>query len=247
MREIATEAHYQELAQIHEDLLAAGVVRIHLDALDWGPVTVDGSTATATVDETWTSEFADGTTDQSRDRNLYRLVQQNGAWTIQSNEHPDNGSGRRAPGTPPSGREPQGTPGRAVPAQPAAVDAIKDVIERANRAQEDAIASGDPTVMRDTATTDYYQDLLQTNQGLQRGGVTSIHLESIEWGPITATGTMARATAFETWTTNFQDGTSDRSRDRNLYRLVQQDGSWKIQSDDHPDNAVPPIPRGTQI
>jgi hypothetical protein len=127
------------------------------------------------------------------------------------------------------------------------VDAIKDVIERANRAQEDAISSGDPSVMRDTATTDYYEDQLQTNQGLERSGVTSIHLESIEWGQITATGTTARATAFETWTTNFQDGTSDRSRDRNVYRLVQQDGSWKIRSDDHPDNAAPPIPRGTPI
>src|SRR6267143_6944378 len=38
----------------------------------------------------------------------------------------------------------------------ATVAAIKDVIERANQSQAQALAKGDDTVMRDTATASYY-------------------------------------------------------------------------------------------
>jgi len=101
--------------------------------------------------------------------------------------------------------------------------------------------------MRETATERYYQELVRTNQGLQDNGITSIHLETIGWGPITVSGSTARATAFETWSTTFWNGTTDRTRDRNVYSLVQQNGSWKVQSDDHPDNNAPPIPWGTEV
>src|SRR5207244_12670239 len=46
----------------------------------------------------------------------------------------------------------------------ATVTAIKDVIERANHAQARAFAKSDDTLMRDTATDSYYQELVQTNR-----------------------------------------------------------------------------------
>ena len=52
---------------------------IKLVKLEWGAVAVNGSTATATTYETWTTTFSDGTTEQSRDRNDYSLVLDNGA------------------------------------------------------------------------------------------------------------------------------------------------------------------------
>jgi hypothetical protein len=84
-----TGDHYAELVQINQDLLDNGVVSIGLVRLDWGAVAVDGSTATATTYETWTSTFSDGTTNRSRDQNDYTLVLDNGAWKIKADVHPD--------------------------------------------------------------------------------------------------------------------------------------------------------------
>ncbi|MBM2810931.1 MAG: hypothetical protein HW416_1690 [Chloroflexi bacterium] len=139
-----------------------------------------------------------------------------------------------------------------VAAQPptdgSAESAIKLVIERGNAQQVEAIASRDSSVMRDTSTERYYQELVLVNQELIDNGVVSIELVAIEWGPITLTGDTARATSFETWKTTLADGTSSQSRrERNEYRLVQQDGGWKIQSDDHPDQNIPLNPRGFPI
>ena len=66
-------------------------------------------------------------------------------------------------------------------------------------------------------------------------------LLKLEWGPITQTNaTTVQATTFETWETTNTDGSVDQSRDRNVYTLVLQQGTWKIQSDDHPDANNPP-------
>ena len=72
-----------------QDLLDNGVSEIKLDKLEWGPITVNGTTATATAFETWSTTYSDSSTEQSRDRNVYTLVQQNGNWVVQADEHPD--------------------------------------------------------------------------------------------------------------------------------------------------------------
>ena len=120
----------------------------------------------------------------------------------------------------------------------AAVAAIKDVIERANQAQAQALAKSDDTLMRDTATDSYYQELVQTNRDLANGGVTSIALTSVAWGDVIVSGTTAQATTFETWRSTYNDGSTDQRTDRNEYTLVRQSGAWKISADVQPDSRV---------
>ncbi|MFN8483898.1 MAG: G1 family glutamic endopeptidase [Anaerolineae bacterium] len=116
--------------------------------------------------------------------------------------------------------------------------AIQAVIQRANDEQQQAFAANDPTLMKDTAAGDYYNQMVQTNQGLARNGVKGIKLVKIEWGNVTLTGdTTATATTYETWQTTYADGTTDVNRDPNLYTLVLDGGAWKIQNDEHPDAA----------
>jgi hypothetical protein len=79
---------------------------------------------------------------------------------------------------------------------------------------------------------------VSTNQDLHANGVTDIKLLNIEWGPISVDGTSATATAFETWSTTYSDGTTEQSRDRNVYTLVQDNGTWKVSADQHPDDNV---------
>ena len=121
---------------------------------------------------------------------------------------------------------------------PAAVAAIKDVIQRANQAQAQAFARSDDTLMRDTATDSYYQELVQTNRDLANGGVSSIALANITWGDISVSGKTAQATTFETWRSSYTDGSTDQRTDRNEYTLVQRSGAWKISADAQPDSRV---------
>jgi hypothetical protein len=116
--------------------------------------------------------------------------------------------------------------------------AIQQVIQKGDQEQAQAFANNDPTVMQDTSTSDFYQSQVSTDQDLRSNGVTDINLVNIEWGPITANGTSANVIAWETWTTSYSDGTTEQSRDRNVYTLVQQNGNWVISADDHPDDAV---------
>jgi hypothetical protein len=101
MADTLTGDHYQELVQINQDLLDNGVASIKLIKLEWGAVAIDGSTATARTYETWTTTLSDGTTHQSRDRNDYSLVLDNGVWKISSDAHPDSTqvTGRPGPRT----------------------------------------------------------------------------------------------------------------------------------------------------
>ena len=116
----------------------------------------------------------------------------------------------------------------------ATAEAVKQVIETADRAQQKAFATGDPSVMRDTATAAYYDELTQINSDLARGGVTGFRLVGIEWGDVTVSGTTAAATAYETWRTTYSDGSQDQRTDRNDYALVLDGGAWKIQADAQP-------------
>jgi hypothetical protein len=103
------------------------------------------------------------------------------------------------------------------------------------------------SVMADTATPEFYQEQQQTTQELVDNGVSEIKLVKIEWGQISVNGTTATATAWETWSTTYSDGTTDQSRDRNVYTLVNDNGTWKVSADAHPDEnpgggPVPGIP-----
>jgi hypothetical protein len=115
MSDTATPAHYQQLVQVNQNLLAQGVSDIRLTNLTWGPITINGTTATATSYETWLTTFSDSTTMQSTDTNVYTLVQQNGSWIIQDDQQP------AATGAPTTGQPPNSqptTPGN--PRQPSA-------------------------------------------------------------------------------------------------------------------------------
>src|SRR2546423_1447421 len=127
----------------------------------------------------------------------------------------------------------------------AAAAAVKDVITRANQAQAQAYARNDPTLMRATATDSYYQELVQTNQGIQSSGAQSIELVSLDWVDVTVSGTTAKATTNETWRTTYTDGSVAASTDRNDYTLVLQAGAWKISADVQPTTQI--ISPGTGI
>ena len=132
------------------------------------------------------------------------------------------------------------TPAAAgAPADPATQRAIQQVIQQLDEAQAQAIATNNPNLMAPTATNEFYQEEVAANQDLVDNGVTEVKLINIEWGDIVVNGSSATATDWETWSTTFEDGTTTQSRDRNVYQLVQQDGAWKVQADDHPDQPQP--------
>jgi hypothetical protein len=133
-----------------------------------------------------------------------------------------------------------GAPAAAgAPADAATRQAIQQVIQQLDEAQAQAIATNDPSPMAPTATNEFYQEEVAANQDLVDNGVTEVKLINIEWGDIVVNGSSATATDWETWSTTFEDGTTTQSRDRNVYQLVQQDGAWKVQADDHPDQPQP--------
>jgi hypothetical protein len=149
-------------------------------------------------------------------------------------------------------RLPTGTPSRpsatAAPAvavgtnaDPATQQSIQDVIKKLDDAQAQAIANGDPQVMAATATPDFFQEQVTTNQDLVANGVTEVKLVNLEWGPITVNGNSATATVYETWSTTFDDGTTEQARDRNVYTLIKdQAKGWIVQADAHPDQTTAP-------
>ena len=142
------------------------------------------------------------------------------------------------------GGSPTATPAPSTAAADPAQQAIQQVIQRGDEEQAQAIAGSDPTVMADTSTPDFYQQQVATNQDLVTNGVTAIKLVNIEWGPVSVSGSTATATAWETWTTTYSDGTTEQSRDRNIYTLVLDNGSWKVSADDHPDQQAAPAGPG---
>jgi len=139
----------------------------------------------------------------------------------------------------------QATAAAGAPADAATAQAIQQVIQQVDQAQMQAIETSNPQAMAQTATSEFYQEQVATNQDLVDSGVTDIKLVNIEWGPITINGDTASATNYETWSTTFSDGTTEQSRDRNVYTLVRDNGTWKVQSDEHPDQGLTPTaPQG---
>jgi len=130
----------------------------------------------------------------------------------------------------------------AVTADAATQAAIQDVIRRLDEAQAQAIATNDPNVMAPTATADFYQQQIAINQDLVNSGVTEVKLLNLEWGQISVADNTATATVYETWSTTFDDGSTEQARDRNVYTLVQENGAWKVQADEHPDQQAAAAP-----
>ncbi len=127
------------------------------------------------------------------------------------------------------------TPPSGTTSSNANVSAIQNVIQKTNQEQVQALSAQDPTVMRDTSTTTFYQQSVQTLNDLLNNGVTSIQLVNLKWGPVTLKGaSTAQATTYETWSTTFSDGSTMQETDTNIYTLVLNDGVWKVQDDQHP-------------
>jgi len=122
------------------------------------------------------------------------------------------------------------------------VAAIKQAIEDADGAQVKAISSKDLSGLAAGATNEFAAQQKAVSQGLIEEGVTEIKLMHIEWGPINVNGTNATVTAFETWIATYSDGLTQQSRERNAYTIVQQDGAWKVQSYEHPDQLSGGLP-----
>jgi ketosteroid isomerase-like protein len=121
--------------------------------------------------------------------------------------------------------------------------ALQQTIQSVDDAQVKAVATRDVSGLAANATAEFATQQKAVTQDLIDNGVTEIKLVNIEWGPITVNGNTATVTAFETWSTTFANGRTVQSRDRNVYTLVQQDGTWKVQTDEHPD-ALPGLPDG---
>ena len=139
---------------------------------------------------------------------------------------------------------------RTRPAAPPAATAvataemeIRDVLKRANDAQAQAFASGSLEVMLETSTAEHFQDMAATIRSLARTGVTSIALVGLEYGDIRVDGKVGQATTFETWRTEYADGSVHEQTDRNDYTLVKAGESWKISANIQPDaRPVAPSP-----
>jgi hypothetical protein len=136
-----------------------------------------------------------------------------------------------------AGAQPGDSPG--ISAEEAA---IRAVITRTNAQQEAAIATEDSSVMRDTATERYFREMERLNDALLDGGVMGVELIELEWGAIHIEGLTAEATTYETWAITTRRGRVLEPPARNIYRLVLEDGVWKVDANEHPD--LPPLPPG---
>jgi hypothetical protein len=110
---------------------------------------------------------------------------------------------------------------------------IKQVIQRSNDEQVQAVATRNASLVADTVTENRFWELAGIIQDMLNHRVTSIALLKLDWGPITvaADGSGATATTYETWRIVSQAGMIDYDPVRNDYALVRDNTTWKIKSD----------------
>ena len=138
-------------------------------------------------------------------------------------------------------------PGRTTLADDTATTAVQQAIQRSNDEQVQAIASRNVSLVTDTVTGDYAQQLTSALQDMLDHHVTSIALLNLQWGPITvaADGSSAVVTTYETWRVVSTAGTVDDAPTRNDYTVVLDNGTWKINSDAQTVGAPTPVATDT--
>jgi len=113
--------------------------------------------------------------------------------------------------------------------------AIVEVVEGFNYGMVDATAQRDPTVIREFLTDEFYQEMVVQMRADWSTGLAGVYLVELEWGSITVRGNEATAYTVETWAVLLADGSGGEfPPEINLYKLLFQDGSWKVDANDHP-------------
>jgi len=100
MQATATAAYYAQLVQVDAALRSAGVTAIQMLSTNFGPSTVQSSSAQVATTETWRATYADGTTTDDTSVNDYTLVLVGLAWKISGDVQP---SANIPPGATPGG------------------------------------------------------------------------------------------------------------------------------------------------
>ena len=138
-------------------------------------------------------------------------------------------------------------PGRTTLADDTVITAVRQAIQHSNDEQVQAIASRNVSLVTDSVTGDYAQQLTSTLQDMLDHHVTSIALLNLQWGPITvaADGSGAVVTTYETWRVVSTAGTVDDAPTRNEYTVVLDNGTWKIKSDAQTVGAPTPVATDT--
>jgi hypothetical protein len=138
-------------------------------------------------------------------------------------------------------------PGTTKFADDTPTTALQQVIQHSNDEQVQAIATSNVSLVTDTVTGDYAQQLVSSLQDMLNHHVTSIALLNLQWGPVTvaADGSSAAVTTFETWRVVSTAGSVDDAPTRNDYTLVLDNGTWKIKSDTQTVGAPTPVPTDT--
>ena len=138
-------------------------------------------------------------------------------------------------------------PGRTTLADDTLTTAVQQAIQHSNDEQVQAIASRTVSLVTDTVTGEYAQQLTSTLQDMLDHHVTSIALLNLQWGPITvaADGSSAVVTTYETWRVVSTAGTVDDAPTRNEYTVVLDNGTWKIKSDAQTVGAPTPVATDT--
>jgi hypothetical protein len=127
------------------------------------------------------------------------------------------------------------------------VAALQQVVQHSNDEQIQAIATSNPSLVADTVTGDYAQQLVASLRSMLDVHVSSISLVSLQWGPVTvaADGASATVTTYETWHVDSAAGSVDDEPTRNDYALVIDNGVWKIKSDTQTVGAPTPVATNT--
>ena len=127
-----------------------------------------------------------------------------------------------------------------VPAVAQSSDAeqqIQSVVEGFNYGMVDATAQRDPTIIRDYLTDEFYQAMVVEMRADWAAGLAATDLVDLEWGTISVQDDEATAYTVETWSLTGTDGSGgELPPEINLYRLVLQDGAWKIDANEHPNS-----------
>lgn len=124
---------------------------------------------------------------------------------------------------------------------------LQQVIQHSNDEQIQAIATKNVSLVSDTVTGDYGQQLVASLQIMLDNHVTSISVLNLMWGPmsVAADGASATVTTYETWRVVSTAGSVDDEPTRNDYTLVLDNGAWKIKSDTQTVGAPTPVATNT--